>query len=201
MDTRTDVASSQPCPTCGDTDDRGRRIVFVAHCILNANAKVEGLALYEGVHPLVTRLAKNGVGIVQMRCAEMEMCGMKRWGQTREQYENPAFVAHCNRLARQTAASIEEYLRCGYEVLGIVGIDGSPTCGVDSSASGRWGGEFASGEALLSAMESVTSSSVPGVHMRALMDVCAARKIRFTALDESLADHGVERVLSDMGLE
>lgn len=201
MGAQADTTSFQPSAECGCADGRGRRIVFVAHCILNANAKVEGLALYKGIHPLVTRLAQNGVGIVQMRCAEMEMCGMKRWGQTREQYENPAFIAHCDRLARQTAESIEEYLRCGYEVLGIVGIDGSPTCGVDSSASGRWGGEFASGEALLSVVESVTSSSVPGVHMRSLMGLCDVRRIRFTALDESLEDHGVERVLSDLGLE
>ena len=38
-------------------DLRGRRVVLVSHCLLNANSKVEGLAPYMGVHPLIARLA------------------------------------------------------------------------------------------------------------------------------------------------
>ena len=78
-----------------------------------------------------------------MRCAEMTALGMKRWGQTREQYESVSFTGHCRELADQTAGRVAEFLRCGYEVVGLVGVDGSPTCGVTHSASGDWGGEYA----------------------------------------------------------
>lgn len=178
-------------------DRRGRKIALLCHCLLNANSKVEGLAQYAGVHPLVTRLAEAGVGVVQMPCAEMGMCGMRRWGQTREQYGYPAFIAHCDRLAADAESTVDEYLRCGYEVLGVVGVDGSPTCGVSRSASGDWGGE-PSPEDMVTMLGSATSSSVPGVHIEALQARLSARGITFTAIDESVSGHNVDGVMNDL---
>ena len=85
------------------SDARGRRVAVVCHCLLNANSKVEGLSQYAGVHPVIGRLAEAGVGIIQMPCAEMTACGMRRWGQTREQYRERgvrrALPAACDRHA------------------------------------------------------------------------------------------------------
>jgi len=168
--------------------------VFVCHCLLNANSKVEGLAQYAGVHPLITQLTALGVGIVQMPCAEMGSCGMRRWGQTREQYENVAFRRLCARLADETLAQVQEYRRCGYEILGVVGVDGSPTCGVAKSASGHWGGEYAPAE-WAGVVSSAGSAPLPGVHVEALLQRLGPLGIRFFAIDESVEGDHVDEVI------
>lgn len=175
-------------------DSRSRRIVLVSHCLLNANSKVEGLAQYTGVHPLISQLAGLGVGIIQMPCAEMGACGMRRWGQTREQYENPAFRELCARLAEETLAQVQEYQRCGYDILGLVGVDGSPTCGVTKSASGDWGGEYAPAE-WAEVVSDVETTPVPGVHISALLERLEPLGIRFFAIDESVEGHRIDEVV------
>lgn len=174
-------------------DARSRRVVLVSHCILNANAKVEGLSVYAGVHPLVGELAALGIGIIQMPCAEFAGCGMKRWGQTREQYEHPSFLALCEGYADEAYRQVLEYRRCGYDVLGVVGIEGSPTCGVTRSASGDWGGEPASWDAVVA---TAGASPEPGVHIAALQARLAPLGIRFTAIDESIEGHRVGEVIA-----
>ena len=58
----------------------------------------------------------------------------------REQYDTVAFRSHCRRLAEPVAAQIEADLATGSRVV-IVGIDGSPSMGVELTASSdEWGG-------------------------------------------------------------
>ncbi|MCL4079453.1 hypothetical protein MX659_07635 [Coriobacteriia bacterium Es71-Z0120] len=175
-------------------DSRSRRIVFVCHCLLNANSKVEGLAQYAGVHPLIAQLAALGLGIIQMPCPEIRSCGMSRWGQTREQYENVPFRGLCARLADEVLAQVQEYRRCGYEILGVVGVDGSPTCGVTKSASGHWGGEYAPAE-WAEVVSRVESAPLPGVYIEALLERLEPLGIRFFAIDESVEGHRVDEVI------
>lgn len=184
-------------PAYAPRDERSRRIAFVCHCLLNANSKVEGLALYAGIHPLIHRLAEHGVGVVQMPCAEMGACGMRRWGQTREQYDYPAFRNLCARLAEDTRQQVVEYQRCGYEVLGVVGVDGSPTCGVTRSASGDWGGEHAPA-AWAEVVSHSRSSAEPGLHISALMAPLAPLGVRFVAIDETRPNHQVDEVVAEL---
>ncbi|MDA3936305.1 MAG: hypothetical protein PF636_05500 [Actinomycetota bacterium] len=70
---------------------RSRRIALVSHCLLNVNAKVEGLAEYQGVHPVIEGLSAAGFGVIQLPCLEMTHMGMKRWAQVMEQYDHPAY--------------------------------------------------------------------------------------------------------------
>ncbi len=177
------------------TDARGRKVAIVCHCILNANSKVEGLSLYEGVHPLIGRLAEHGIGVIQMPCAEMTALGMRRWGQTREQYESVAFTEHCRMLADETAMQVAEFIRCGYDVVGLVGVDGSPTCGVNGSASGDWGGEYPPGE-WAEVVSHVEHSDRPGVHIEALMELLEPMGVQFVAIDERVEGHRVDEVVA-----
>jgi predicted secreted protein len=182
------------------TDARGRKIAIVCHCLLNANSKVEGLSQYAGVHPLIARLGDAGIGVIQMPCAEMTALGMRRWGQTREQYESVAFVEHCERLSLDTLALAEEYQRCGYEIVGVVGVDGSPTCGVTTSASGDWGGEPAPAE-WADTVSCAESAERPGVHIELLMDLLEPLGVQFTAIDERVEGHNVDEVMRALTAE
>lgn len=120
---------------------RGRKLILLAHCLLNANAKVEGLALYKGCLPeLVSFLASTEIAIYQLPCPELTSHGLNRWGQTIEQYDNPFYHHHCAKLAENVIREIKEYYQNGYKILGVIGLDGSPSCGVDITCSGDWKG-------------------------------------------------------------
>lgn len=178
-------------------DARGRKVAVVCHCLINANAKVEGLSLYEGVHPIIERLSSAGIGVIQMPCAEMTALGMKRWGQTREQYESVAFTNHCRALAQQTAEQVREFHRCGYEIVGVIGVDGSPTCGVKHTATGDWGGEYTP-DVWAAAANEVSNTPGPGVHIEILQELLGDLRVRFVAIDEGVEGHRIDEVMSEL---
>ena len=128
------------------SDERGERIILLSHCILNQNAKVRGIAEYPGaIVPLVELFLEHGVGMYQMPCPEMTYLGNMRWGQVKDQYNNPMFRRHCQRLAEVIVDQAENYRQCGYQVLGFVMMDGSPVCGLNRTPRPKdpdvmWGG-------------------------------------------------------------
>lgn len=126
-------------------DKRSEKVIFLSHCCLNQNAKVRGIAAYPGaIKPLVELLLEQGVGMFQMPCPEMTYLGNMRWGQVKDQYNNPMFRRHCLRLAETVVDMAENYLQCGYQVLGFVMMDGSPVCGLNRTPRPKndalWGG-------------------------------------------------------------
>jgi len=114
-------------------DKRSRKIVVVAHCILNQNSRVQGIAYYPGmINEIVDVLRKYEVGIIQMPCPELTYAGLLRPSQTKEQYDTPAYRRHCRQIASSTANQIQEYMRNGFKILAILGVEDSPTCGVEA---------------------------------------------------------------------
>ena len=115
-------------------DGRSGKVAFISHCVLNQNSVVGGAARYPGaMKPAIELLLENDVGIYQMPCPENSCYGAMRWGQVRSQYNTPAFRRHCQKLADMVLDEVEEYRRSGYEVLGFIMIDGSPTCGLNKT--------------------------------------------------------------------
>ena len=114
---------------------------YLAHCLLNANSKVDEGARSPGVSlPVVSLLRERGCTLRQMPCPELAFAGTRRFWAVREQYDTPAFRAHCRKLAAPVAAQIRADLAAGHRVV-VVGIDGSPTMGVELTASSdEWGG-------------------------------------------------------------
>lgn len=127
---------------CPQSDGRSGRVVFVCHCLLNANAKVCGLSQYSHTMPgLVEVLAESGLGIIQLPCPEFLHLGPKRWWQMRSQYDTPAYRALCRRLADEAADLARQYLDAGCTVAGLLGVEGSPSCGVTETYDAPdWGG-------------------------------------------------------------
>ena len=121
--------------------EQPRRFAYVAHCLLNANAKVDEGARCAGVlSPLVDRLRSRGYVIRQLPCPELAYGGVNRFWAVREQYDTPGYRAHCARLARPVAAMMELDLAEGGEAI-LIGIDGSPSLGVRLTSTGPdWGG-------------------------------------------------------------
>ena len=117
-------------------DNRSSRIILLAHCLLNQNSVVIGKARRKGVvEELLQLIMKEGIGIVQLPCPETYFYGLRRFWGVREQFDNPGFRNYCGKLAQEMKDLVTEYLRNDYEVLGVVGIKGSPSCGVSESGS------------------------------------------------------------------
>lgn len=118
------------------------RVAFIAHCLLNQNAKVVGGAKRPGMwEPVIDLLREHGYTIRQMPCPELAFGGTKRFWWVREQADTPLFRRHCRRIAQVVAATMEPHVSAGDDVV-LIGVDSSPTMGVDYSPSApEWGGE------------------------------------------------------------
>jgi predicted secreted protein len=139
------------------TDERGKRVIFVAHCLLNQNTRYLGGAFRRGcVDEFVEGIRQEGLGIVQMHCPEQ--CA---WGGVRKRHIlrvygtgargtllyrllpvlYPPVVAYTRWryrvLARRVAREIADYLGSGIAVEGIIGVGGSPSCGVSTTLDMR----------------------------------------------------------------
>ena len=60
-------------------DGRSRKVVFLAHCLLNQNAISDGTAVYPAAfRELVQFFLEHQVGIVQLPCPELCCLGLDR---------------------------------------------------------------------------------------------------------------------------
>ena len=136
-------------------DLRSRRVIFVAHCLLNQNTRYLGGARRGGaIREIVESCLEHDIGIVQLPCPEQHAWGgvLKRRlllfygseGKLRYRLRRvlfPLFLWYTRRiyrkLARRTADEILDYQKAGFAVLGIIGVDASPTCGVKQSLAMR----------------------------------------------------------------
>ena len=130
------------------TDIRSKRVIFLPHCILNQNAISDGTAGYPAAHADLIRLLLDAqVGIVQMPCPELCCLGLDRGdpkgGERPVVVENtrirramgqPEAAARLRELTAQVVRQIREYRKHGFTVLGIVGVDRSPCCGVNTTS-------------------------------------------------------------------
>jgi predicted secreted protein len=132
-------------------DERSQKVVFVSHCLLNENVRYLGGAFRRGgVDEIIDDLQQHGVGIVQLPCPEQRTWGGVLKRRTILLYGSDATGLHYvrrpltslfvwytrvsyARLARQVVRDIEDYVRSGFDVIGIIGIGGSPSCGVLST--------------------------------------------------------------------
>jgi predicted secreted protein len=111
------------------------RVAFVAHCLLNQNAKVDGGARCPGVYsPLVEVLRERGWELEQMPCPELAFTGLNRFWAVREQLETLAYRRHCARIASAVAGAVAARVARGDEVV-LVGLEGSPSMGVRVTSS------------------------------------------------------------------
>lgn len=165
----------------------------MCHCILNANAKVYHLASTGGVHVGILKpYLEAGTGIIQLPCPELTYLGMNRWGMTREQYDHPNFRSHCEKILEPTVHQVEAFVQADYEIIGVMGMDGSPNCGVKRTCFGYEGGEMSARDQWARQVGNLRMSPGPGVFMEVLQAVLEEKGIRtdFFAVDEESPSAG-----------
>lgn len=108
---------------------RSKRILLISHCIINQNTVIEGEARALGAIPSALEwINEEGVGVLQLPCPEFTFLGLERPSMTYAQYDNDEYRAHCREILMPTIEQIEEYVRCKFEVIGVLGIQSSPSC-------------------------------------------------------------------------
>jgi predicted secreted protein len=132
-------------------DTRSKNVIFLSHCLLNENTRYLGGACCGGcVKEILAPYLRNNIGIVQMPCPEQQAWGgvlkkhlLRAYGTKGTWLHRFRFillplmlwyttVMH-RRLARAIARQVKDYLTSGFSVVGIVGVDGSPSCGVNKT--------------------------------------------------------------------
>lgn len=126
-------------------------MVLLSHCLLNVNVRyLGGAGRSGGVQEVVDDWLGRGVGIYQLPCPEQ-----RAWGGVLKRRMLAAFgsagtvrapvirlllapfvhyTRHVyDRLARSVASDVADYRRSGIEVVGVVGIASSPSCGVHTT--------------------------------------------------------------------
>jgi predicted secreted protein len=159
----------------------------LAHCHLNANTKVHGLATYAGIRSdVIAPLVLAGVGVVQLPCPEATFLGMARWGMTREQYDTVAYRRHCEAIAAPVIDTLCQLAADGCTIEVVLGVDGSPSCGVTRTCQGYTGGEI---ETLFDAgyIPRAHDAARPGVFMEVFRSLLQAAdlQVEFRGVEES----------------
>jgi predicted secreted protein len=86
--------------------------------------------------PLLRCLEQEDIGIIQLPCPELMALGLDRNlgapapGTIRQKIELPESRARLEPLIDQVVHQMKEYIRHGFQVVGTIGKQGSPTCGV-----------------------------------------------------------------------
>ena len=108
----------------------------MAHCLLNPLTRVKGLV------PVPFR--PEGP-TVQLPCPEALYLGLERWAVTRNQLDVPQFRRFCRSLITQYVDLLQMLAGQGAR-LRILGLAGSPSCGVETTSSGYTGGRVREAE-------------------------------------------------------
>jgi len=116
-----------------------KKVVFVPHCILNQNVRALGKEKSIGtIKEVVNFFAEAEIGIIQLPCPEVEFDGgLERKFKTKENYNTEIYRKHCKEISLEILKVIKKYLDKEYKVIGILGIEFSPTCGVYRIEDGK----------------------------------------------------------------
>jgi len=129
-------------------DARSKKIVLVSHCLLNQNSISDGTAdLPSQFNQVVDILVNHNIGIVQMPCPELTCLGLDRGDERGAQRplleENtrirallcePENLETLRQMADGLVRQVEQYQQHGFEVVGVIGVNRSPSCGVETTS-------------------------------------------------------------------
>lgn len=125
-------------------DKRSKKIILVSHCIMNQNSISDGTADYAGTFTeILDFLIKQNIGILQIPCPELLCLGLDRGdvnGAKRSVLEENTRIRtellkednliKINKISEDIYFQINEYLKNDFEIIGCIGVDRSPSCGI-----------------------------------------------------------------------
>lgn len=145
-----------------------KKIIILCHCFLNCNSKVENFNDFsvdfkEKKKYIILELIKRDIGIIQLPCPEMHLYGCKRWGHVKDQFDTPHFRDMSKKLFQPILKELMDYKNNGFNIIGLLGVNGSPSCGVSLTCRGDWYGELSHNPDLKDMLCTLKMTSESGV--------------------------------------
>jgi predicted secreted protein len=109
---------------------RDKKLVLLSHCILNQNSVVLPLARSKGGFQIAKFLLDEGIGIIQLPCPEFKFLGPQRKPMNKKEYDSLEYRTLCKAIFAPILEDIKKYLAQDYSLVGILGINESPTCSI-----------------------------------------------------------------------
>ncbi|MFA9462747.1 MAG: CD3072 family TudS-related putative desulfidase [Velocimicrobium sp.] len=169
-----------------------RKILVVSHCYFNDAAKLKNESIEEAKNErrkkrdFLTKMLAEGVELIQLPCPEFLLYGSNRWGHAASQFDTPFYREASKRMLEPIILQLMEYQKHAerFELLGVLGIDGSPSCGIHFTYDAEWGGELGENPDLEQTISSIKRMERPGVFMEVFMEEAtkANLEIEFKAL-------------------
>lgn len=128
-------------------DRRSKKIILIAHCLLNQNSISDGTAdLPSQFDKVINLVMKNKIGIIQLPCPELICLGLDRSDKNgskrellientriRKMMEKDTNKKILRNRAKKLAWQIGEYKKFGFDIIGLIGVNRSPSCGVETT--------------------------------------------------------------------
>ncbi|MDK9710124.1 CD3072 family TudS-related putative desulfidase [Acidaminobacter sp.] len=110
---------------------RNKKLILTAHCLLNQNSTLLGWERAPGPFTeLLSLLAEHQVSILQLPCPELAYLGLERPPMTFEEYNTFEYKVHCIHMLKSFSLQLKHYLNNDYQIMGILGIEESPSCDI-----------------------------------------------------------------------
>jgi predicted secreted protein len=110
-----------------------QEIRIIAHCLINPSVRLKGLKPPN--QPDITGC------VIQLPCPEAAYFGLKRWEITKEQLDMPNYRRFCRNIFRTTSDIIRMLNQEGH-IIKLIGVPGSPSCGIRTICTGFDGGRL-----------------------------------------------------------
>ena len=149
-----------------------KKLLLVSHCILNVRSKIQYAVEFETEEErnrkaFLKKVIEEDIQLIQLPCPEFLMYGGRRWGHSSEQFDK------ARKMLEDIVLQVKEYQNCAerVEVLGVVGINGSPSCGIEYTFSADWGGELSSQPNLEAYLKKGERKEAMGIFMQVLKEM------------------------------
>lgn len=120
---------------------------MLAHCLLNQNSISDGTADFPSqFDDIIEFLMKHQIGMIQLPCPEFMCLGLDRGdrngGKKPLLEENtrigglmraPDHLVMLRQKAEEIVRQIQDYRHYGFHVLGVIGVNRSPSCGIETT--------------------------------------------------------------------
>jgi len=108
---------------------RKKDIIYTTHCILNQNSVIREWERAPGAfNQIIKVILDNDISIIQLPCPEFTFLGEDRPPKTKKEYDTFAYRDLCKNLAISVVDQMKEYIKYEYRIIGLLGIEASPTC-------------------------------------------------------------------------
>ncbi len=129
-------------------DKRSKKIIVIAHCLLNQNSISDGTADFPSqFDKVINLLIENKIGIIQLPCPELICLGLSRQDENgsnrqvllentriRNLLDKKDKLELLREKAKEVVNQLEEYNKYSFKIFGIIGVDRSPSCGVETTS-------------------------------------------------------------------